>query len=55
MTKEQGLRAAALKSIERFCEVEGFPVPQLVETRVVKFVGKAPDGREFALGYEVKL
>lgn len=58
MTAETKLRAAALEVIDRFCAGEGFPVPPLdeVETtegskRKVMFVGKSPDGREFAIGY----
>jgi hypothetical protein len=48
-------RQAALASIAGFCEREGFAVPDLEESPIsggIKLVGKSPDGREFAIGYE---
>ena len=55
MSNEADLRAATMTIISRFCEREGFAVPQLTETddgARVMFTGKAPDGRVFALGYD---
>lgn len=52
---ERRLRNAAIIAVERFCAGEGFDVPPLAETdsgRVVQFVGTAPDGRQFHIGYE---
>lgn len=48
-------RAAGREAIERFCVSEGFPTPTLQERsdrQIVFFFGKAPDGREFGIGYE---
>lgn len=56
MTSEETLRAAAMDAIARFCELQGFPVPELNEQlqgRIVRFVGRSPEGREFAIGYEL--
>lgn len=53
---EIDLRAFTLAAIDRFCEVNGFPTPPLNEKRVqgcVRFMGAAPDGRRFALAYQV--
>lgn len=56
---ENPKRQAALRAVDRFCLSNGFPVPSLEEREtmqggkpVVAFIGKAPDGREFGIGYE---
>lgn len=50
------MRRAALEAVHRFCAAERLPLPpHLVEHdegKVVRFVGAAPDGRQYAIGYE---
>ena len=53
---EQSLRSITKDAIADFCACHGFPVPELTEERVgqqVRFSGTAPDGRRFALAYEL--
>lgn len=53
------VRAAAWSAYCRFCESEGFAVPAPEEIprdeRSAQFVGTAPDGRAFGIGYEWSL
>lgn len=56
MSREDDLRRAALRAIDKFCEAQGFPVPPLDENEkdgTVWLVGLSPDGRQFGIGYEL--
>lgn len=49
-------RAAAWKAYHDFAEQEGFKpsgtLEQHLYDRTVRFIGEAPDGRKFHIGYE---
>ena len=62
MQVELQKREAAHRAIAVFCASEGFDVPDLEEesfwrndVRVTTFIGDAPDGRRFGIGYEMTL
>lgn len=53
------MRWAALSALKRFSSENGFnfddcPLKEIVDNGTVYFLCKAPDGREFGLGYKVE-
>lgn len=59
---EQQKRGACFWAIERLCETEGEPVPDLDESssirggkRLIQFEGNLSDGRRFGIGYELDI
>jgi hypothetical protein len=47
------MREAAQRAMQDFAKAQGFPLVMREEVRgdLVCFIGAAPDGREYAIGY----
>lgn len=57
MTQIRERRFAALAAMRRFCEHHGITATAMRVARAsgaIQFIGTAPDGREFGIGYSVR-
>lgn len=55
LTSEQALRKAALAAMDRFADANGVTDRDWLERDVgdtIQFIGTAPNGRKFGLGYQ---